>query len=137
MDIDELMDSNKLRNYEENEFYFLYISLINTVFIIRDHYIAFSISALVSARDSHIKPDSEDGRSIWVEDWYQGRYVKFHVIFYLSHILNWLLSGIDFYIAERNFELKNSENKPLRELPLFNLQIFLFRVLYNDGRKCL
>jgi hypothetical protein len=36
MDIDELMDSNKLRNYEENEFYFLYISLINTMFIIRD-----------------------------------------------------------------------------------------------------
>ena len=68
MDIDELMDSNKLRNYEENEFYFLYISLINTMFIIRYYYIAFSISALVSAQDSHIKPDSEDGRSIWVED---------------------------------------------------------------------
>jgi hypothetical protein len=67
MDIDELMDSNKLRNNEENTFYFLYISLINTMFIIRDYYMTFSISTLVSARDPHIKPDSEDGRSIWVE----------------------------------------------------------------------
>ena len=35
--------------------------------IIRDYYITFSISALVLARDSHIKPDSEAGGLIWVE----------------------------------------------------------------------
>jgi hypothetical protein len=97
----------------------------------------FSISTLVSARDSHIKPDREDGRSIWVEGWYQGRYGKLHVTFYLSHILNWLFSSIDFYIVEKNFELKNCENKPLRELPLFNLQIFLFRVWFQkDIKQC-
>jgi len=87
----------------------------------------FSISALVSTRDSHIKPDSEAGGLIRVEGWYQGRYGKFHVI-YLSHVLHWLFSSIEFYIAEKIFELTNCENKSLRELPLFNLQIFLFRV---------
>ena len=46
-------------------------------------------------------------------------------------------SSIYFYIAVKIFELTNRENKSLRELPLFNLQIFLFRVLYNDSRKCL
>jgi hypothetical protein len=35
--------------------------------IIRDYYMTFSISALVLARDSHIKPDSEAGVLIWVE----------------------------------------------------------------------
>jgi hypothetical protein len=35
--------------------------------IIRDYYMTFSISALVLARDSHIKPDSEAGELIWVE----------------------------------------------------------------------
>jgi hypothetical protein len=44
---------------------------------------------------------------------------------------------IYFYIAEHIFELTNCENKSLRESHLFNLQIFLFRVLYNDARKCL
>ena len=58
--------------------------------IIRDYYMTFSISAPVSAQDSHIKPDSEAGGLIWVEGWYQGRYGKFHVIIYLSHILHWL-----------------------------------------------
>jgi hypothetical protein len=29
----------------------------------------FSISALVSSRDSHIKPDTESGWLIWVEGW--------------------------------------------------------------------
>ena len=48
----------------------------------------FSISALVSAQDSHIKPDSEAGEVTWVEGRYQGRYGKFHVIIYLSHILH-------------------------------------------------
>jgi hypothetical protein len=57
--------------------------------IIRDYYMTFSISALVLARDSHIKPDSEAGVLIWVEGWYQGLYGKFHVIIFLSHILTW------------------------------------------------
>jgi hypothetical protein len=34
-------------------------------------------------------------------------------------------------MAEKIFEKTNCENKSLRELPLFNLQIFLFRVLYK------
>ena len=108
----------------------------------------FFISALVSARDSHINPDSEVGRLIWVEGWYQGRYGKFHVIIYLSHILHWLFSSIDFSIAEKIFEITNCENRSLRDLPLFNLQkkicfesVFkkiLNNVdLYNDVRKTL
>ena len=36
--------------------------------------------------------------------------------------------SIDFYIARKIFELTNCENISLRELILFNLQIFLFRV---------
>jgi hypothetical protein len=35
--------------------------------IIRDYYMTFAISALVLARESHIKPDSEAGGLIWVE----------------------------------------------------------------------
>jgi hypothetical protein len=35
--------------------------------IIRDYYMIFSILALVLARDSHTKPDSEAGGLIWVE----------------------------------------------------------------------
>ena len=44
--------------------------LVNIAFqcsIIRDYYMTFSILALVSARDSHITPDSEAGGMIWVE----------------------------------------------------------------------
>jgi hypothetical protein len=96
--------------------------------IIRDYYMTFSISALVLARDSHIKPDSEAGGLTWVEGWYQGPYGKFHVIIFLSHILHWPFPSIDFYIAKKIFEQTNCENKSLRELPLFNLQIFLFRI---------
>jgi hypothetical protein len=113
--------------------------------IIRDYYMTFSKSALVLARDSHIKPDSEAGVLIWVEGWYQGRYGKFHVIIFLSHILHWPFPSIDFYIAKKIYELTNCENKSLRELPLFNLQTFLFRVskiyqtmsicMYNDARN--
>ena len=36
-------------------------------FILIDYYTTFSILALVSARDCHIKPDSEAGGLIWVE----------------------------------------------------------------------
>ena len=35
--------------------------------ILRDYYMTFSILTLVSARDCHIKPDSEAGGLIWVE----------------------------------------------------------------------
>ena len=48
-----------------------------------------------------------------------------------------LFSSIDLYIAAKIIELTNCENKSLRELPLLNLQIFVFRVLYNDARECL
>ena len=93
--------------------------------IVRDYYMTFSISALVSARDSYIKPDSEAGWLIWVEGWYQGRYGQFHVIIYFSHILHWPFSSIYFYIAEKIFELTNCENKSLREFPLFNFAMTL------------
>jgi hypothetical protein len=33
----------------------------------RDYYMTFSISALILALDSHIKPNSEAGGLIWVE----------------------------------------------------------------------
>ena len=56
--------------------------------LIRDDYMTFSISALVLAGDSHIKPDSEAGGLIWVEGLYQEPYGKFHVIIFLSHILH-------------------------------------------------
>jgi hypothetical protein len=75
------------------------------------------MSTLVSARDSHIKPDSEALREICFEGWYQERYGKFHVIIYLSHILHWVFLRIDFYIAYKIFELTNFENKSSRELP--------------------
>jgi hypothetical protein len=88
---------------------------------------------LVSARDSHIKPDSEAGWLIWVEGGYQGRYGKFHVIIYFSHILHWPFSSIYCYIAEKIFELTNCVKISLREFPLFNF----VRVLCNDARKCL
>jgi hypothetical protein len=84
----------------------------------------FSILALLSVRDSHIKPYSEAEGLIWVEGLYQGRYGKCHVIIYLSHILHGLFSSIELYKAEKIFELTTCENKSLRELPLFNLQIF-------------
>jgi hypothetical protein len=35
--------------------------------MIIDYYMAFSILALVLARDYHIKPDSEAGGLIWVK----------------------------------------------------------------------
>ena len=107
----------------------------------------FSISALVLARDPHIKPDSEVGGLIWVEGWYQGRYGKFHVIIFLSHILHWPFPCIDFYIAKKIFELTNYKNKFLRKLPLFFFFHFCFESgfknipnnvdLYNDVRNCL
>ena len=69
-------------------------------------------------------------RAEWVEGWYQGPYGKFHVIIFLSHILHWPFPSIDIYIAKKIFELTNYVNKFLKEFPLFNLQIFLFRVWF-------
>jgi hypothetical protein len=92
----------------------------------------FSILALVSARDPHIKPDSEAGVLIPGTIWK----ISCHNLF-ITYFTLTFFSSIDFYMAEKIFELTNCENKSLRELPLFNLQIFLFRVLYNDVRKCL
>ena len=42
---------------------FSILSLVSAL----DYYMTFSISALVLARDSHTKPDSEAGGLIWVE----------------------------------------------------------------------
>ena len=102
---------------------------------IRDYYMTFSILDLVLARDSHIKPDSEAGGLIWVEGWYQGPYGKFHVIIFSSHIIHWPFPNNDFYIAKKIYEQTNSENKSLRELSLFNLQIFLFRIWFQKYTK--
>ena len=115
--------------------------------LIWDYYMTFSISALVLARHSHIKPDSEAGVLIWVEGWFQGRYGKFHVIILLSHILHWPFPSIDCYIAKMIFELTNCENKSLRELLCWTCKYFCFESdfknipnnvdLYNDVRNCL
>jgi hypothetical protein len=103
--------------------------------ILRDYYMTFSISALVLARDSHIKPNSEAGELIWVKGWYQEPYGKFHVIIFSSHILHLPFPSIDFNIAKKIYEQTNCENKSLRELPLFNLQIFLFRIWFQNYTK--
>ena len=66
----------------------------------------FYIGPGISPRP-HIKPESEAGWIIWVDGWYQGRYGKFHVIIYFSHILHWPFSSIYFYITEKIFELTN------------------------------
>jgi hypothetical protein len=63
--------------------------------------------ALVLARDSHIKPDSEAEGLIWVEGWYQGSYGKFQVIIFLSHIWHCPFPSIDFYIAKKIYEQTN------------------------------
>ena len=80
--------------------------------ILRDYYMTFFISALVLARDSHIKPDSKAGGLILVEGWYQGRYRKFHVIIFLSHILHWPFPSIDFYIAKRSLNWQIAKINP-------------------------
>ena len=103
--------------------------------IIRDYFMTFSISALVLARDSHIKPDSKAGGLIWVEGLYQGPYGKFHVIIFLSHILHWPFPSINFYTAKKIYEQTNCENKSLIELPLFNLEIFLFQIWFQKYTK--
>jgi hypothetical protein len=72
--------------------------------------------------DIFLKPDSNESNSlkdlfstpIWrqtakLECWYQGRYGKFHVIIYLSHILHLLFSRIDFYITEKIVAPTNCE----------------------------
>ena len=63
------------------------------------------------------------------------------------NLLHWPFPSIEFYIAKKTYEQTNCENKSLRELSLFNLQIFCFESgfknipnnvdLYNDVRNCL
>ena len=113
------------------------ISHLPSYWVVVPNNFSFITIRLADVFAMNIKPDSEAGWLIWVEGWYQGRYGKYQVIIYFSHIVHWPFSSIYFYIAVKIFELTNRENKSLRELPLFNLQIFLFRVLYNDARKCL
>ena len=99
--------------------------------IIRDYYMTFSISALVLARDSHIKPDSKAGGLIWVESWYQGPYGKFHVLIFLSHILHWPFPSIDFYIAKKIYEQTNCENKILNRVAFVQLANIFFSNLVS------
>ena len=48
----------------------------------------------------------------------------------------WKISCHNLFILRKKiFELTNCENKSLRELPLFNLQIFLFRVWFQKYTK--
>jgi hypothetical protein len=117
----------------------------------------FSISALVLARDSHIKPDSEAGGLIPGTIWKiscHNLFITYFTLTFSKHfkcsrpeyswkIARWTLNtnqsinqpSIDFYIAKKIFELTNYENKFLRELPLFNLQIFLFRIWFQKYTK--
>ena len=92
------------QNTESRRWYLKFTHQItwNHRVVLRDYYMTFSISALVLARDSHIKPDSEAGGLMWVEGWYQGPYGKFHVIIFLSHILHWPFPSIDFYTIKMN-----------------------------------
>ena len=78
------------------QYYFMVCTTTRGQSVLRDYYMTFSISALVLARDSHIKPDSEAGGLIWVEGWYQGRYGKFHVSLFITYFTltfskHWLL----------------------------------------------
>ena len=73
--------------------------------ILRDYYMIFFIPALVSARDSHIKPDSEAGGLISGTIWK----ISWHNLFITYFTLTF--SSIYFYIAEKIFEMTNCENK--------------------------
>ena len=74
----------------------------------------------ISARDSNIKPDSEAGGLIPGTIWKISCYNLFITYFTLTFILQ-----------KNIFEPTNCENKSLRALPLFNLQIFLFQVWFQ------
>ena len=107
-----------------------------------DYYMTFSISALVLARDPHTKPDSEAGGLIWVESWYQGRYMEnfmswsFYHIFYID-----LFQALTFILQKISLNWQNCENKSLRELT-FCFESGFKNIpnnvdLYNDVRNCL
>ena len=38
--------------------------------------------------------------------------------------------------ADKIFEVTNCKNKSLRELALFNLQIFLFQIWFQNTKQC-
>jgi hypothetical protein len=117
--------------------------IIMTYLILRDYYMTFPISALVSHSPRRLYQARQRrfavGLDMGVSGWYQGRYGKFYIIIYLSHILHWLFSSIDFYIGEKNLWTDELRKK----LTLAN--IFVSRVwfqkdikhLYNDVIKCL
>ena len=71
--------------------------------ILRDYYMPFSISALVLARVSQIKPDSE-----------------YHIFY------------INFYIADKIFELTNCKNKSFVQLA----NIFVLSLVSKDIKQC-
>jgi hypothetical protein len=112
-------------------FFFLILPKINFAWL-RDYYThdIFHIGPGISPRLPY-----QARQLIWVEGWYQEPYGKFHVIIFLSHILHWPFPSIDFYIAKKIYEQTNCENKSLIELPLFNLQIFLFRIWFQKYTK--
>jgi len=95
------------------------------IYKIRDYYMTFSISALVLARDSHIKPDSEAGGLIWVEGWYQRRYGKFHVMIFYHIFYIDLFQALTFILQKRSLNWQIAKNKSLRELTVQLANIFV------------
>ena len=94
----------------------------------------FSISALVSARDSHMKADGEAGVLIPGTIWKSSCHNLFITYFTFT------FSRIDFYITEKIVAPTNCENKSLRELLLLESgfkKISNTVDLYNDVKKCL
>jgi hypothetical protein len=110
--------------------------------IIRDYHMTFSILALVLARDSHIKPDSEAGGLIPGTIWKISCHNLLITYFTLTFSNHWLL------YCKKIFELTNYENKFLKESCLCSTcKYFCFKFgfknipnnvdLYNDVRNCL
>jgi hypothetical protein len=100
--------------------------------ILRDYYMIFFIPALVSARDSHIKSDSEAGGlisgTIWKISWHNLFITYFTLTFFKYLLLYCRKDFLKWQIAKIN---------SLREFSLFNLQIFLLRVWFQkDIKQC-
>jgi hypothetical protein len=97
---------------------------------LRDYYMTFSISALVSARNSNIKPDSKTGGLIPGTIWKISCNNLFITYFTSTFFKHWLL------YCRKDLWTDKLTNKFLRELSLFNLQI-LFRLWFqNDIKQC-
>jgi hypothetical protein len=78
---------------------------------------------------------SPDTQYIFAEFWILFIHWKKHGSINSNFPGFFLCSSIDFYTAKKIFELTNYENKFLRELPLFNLQIFLLQVWFQKCTK--